>query len=736
MKNQFYLIAICLFCVFKTSKANVGDTTWVQSFHGQLDHYGNFDTSITFPGGSVNYRKIYMIFTVGEYNCTAGSQYCHQWDYDVENYVMTPAGDTLELARFITPYATTGTPGFGANWQQHYIYDVTDYYHILKNAATMRILYSGYSWGFSADVKFAFIEGTPERNILGYSKLWNNTYTYGNLATPIDSSLLPISVTPPAATKSTELKFAITGHGYDNTSGCCEFDNTSIGHTYSVIANNTTVAQYNMNINCGQSEVYPQGGTWAYGRAGNWCPGGSLAVAQYKLTGFTPGSPNTVDVNFDDSYNGGGSYGVYKIASAAFYYDSYNKTLDASLEEIVAPSNFEWYKRENPRASVPVLKIRNTGADTIKSIFFQYGIKDSSLSQYIWQGIIAPSQVSTISLPALTGLTSLSLNSAIGNYQFIAQIQQVNGQTDNDQSNDTLTSNFTVAPTWPSSFVVKLSTNSWGANGNLGSNPSAASWQLTDMNNNILASRTNTNITTTYYDTVTLNSVGFYSLTVSTTHCTGLSWWADAQAYGSSYTAGSFSVLDYNNGNASLPLNGDYTGSYHDDFGCGFTQYFTTAGQCQASNPSIFRNGDTLIASSGVSYQWFKNGVLISGATNSSYGMTHNDGNYTVQVTDGNGCVGTSASYAVINLGLTTLYDVASVSIAPNPANNSFVLTVNSALIGSTYAITDLTGREILSGNINTLATSVSVSGLSSGVYLLAVSDGKSSITKRIAIAR
>ncbi len=735
MKKQFYVFVIALLCFCGTSHANVGDTTWVQSFNGQFTHYGNYDTSIAFPNGTKNYRKIYMIFTLGEYNCPGSPQYCHQWDYTVLNYVMTPGGDTLELARFITPYATSGTPGFNAAWKQHYIFDVTDYYPILKDSATMRIVYSGYSWGFNGDVKFAFIEGTPERNVLGHDKLWNSSYTYGNLASVIDSSVQAYSLTAPAGTQSAEMKLAITGHGSDQATGCCEFDNTGVGHAYTVVANNNPIAQYNMNINCGLSELYPQGGTWAYGRAGNWCPGGLVSLAQYKLTGVSSG-PYSVDLNFDDTYNGVGSYGIYTIGSSIFYYGNYNKTLDASLEDVVAPTNFEWYRRENPRASVPVVKVRNTGGTPITSILFQYGVKDSAMAQYIWLGSIAPSKDTTISLPALLALTNLSLNYATGLYGFMAQILQVNGQTDNDQSNDTITSSFNVAPTWPSTFLIKMVTNSWGASGSLGTNPSAASWQLTDMNNNVIASRTNNTVTTTYYDTVTLNSASFYALTVSTTNCTGLDWWADAQGYGSSYTPGSFVVQDYNNGNVALPLNGNNVGSYHDDFGCGITQYFTTVGQCQANTPSISRNGNMLIASTGVSYQWFRNGTKINGATSSIYNMTTNDGNFTVQVTDGNGCVGTSASYAVINLGLTNLYDQASVKIAPNPSSDLFTLSVSSALIGTTYTISDYTGRNVLSGNINTENTTVSVAGLSAGIYLVTVSDGKSAITNRIAVAR
>jgi hypothetical protein len=356
-------------------------------------------------------------------------------------------------------------------------------------------------------------------------------------------------------------------------------------------------------------------------------------------------------------------------------------------------------------------------------------------------GTIAPSQDTTISLPALPALTNLSLGYNTGTYSFVAGIQQVNGQRDNDQSNDTITSNFSVAPTWPSQFAVNMLTSSIDVNGNPGSsspNLSDASWQITDQNGVVVASRTGATVKTSYKDTVNLMSSGFYQLIVTTSQCVGLHWWVFELPPPNNtpgYAAGTLALWDVNN-LANLPLNGNNTGSYHDDFGCGFVQYFTTVGQCTSNTPAISRNGDTLIASAGVSYQWYKNGRLIIGATNATFGMTHNDGNYTVQVTDGNGCIGMSASLAVINVGITNLYDQASVMIVPNPATDVFTLNVNSELIGTTYAISDLTGREILSGNINTTSTPVSVADISAGVYLVTVSDGKSNITKRMAVAR
>ena len=361
---------------------------------------------------------------------------------------------------------------------------------------------------------------------------------------------------------------------------------------------------------------------------------------------------------------------------------------------------------------------------------------DSSLAQYIWTGSLAPSADTIISLPAISSLTNLSLNSASGNHGFVALVKQVNGQMDEDQSNDTITSQFTVAPKWPYTFLIKMKTSSIGADGNLSSNPADASWQISDAHNNIIASRTNTNVVTTYYDTVTLNASNFYVLTVSTSQCYGLNWWALAGLQG--YTAGSLAVVNYNSNNVLLNLNGtSNVGSYRDDFGCGFVQYFTTQGQCQAFTPTIARSGNNLNASSGSSYQWYKNGNLIFGATGQTYALGVVDGNYTVEVTDESGCTGTSASFPFFNTGISDLSEFAlGVSLFPNPAREVFNINVNAELIGTQYCLYDITGREILNGKIESESTSVFVRDIASGIYLVSISNGANNITKRIAIQK
>ncbi len=571
--KKIILFAFISLVVFSTKiYAAPGDTTWVQANITNLDNYGNFDDTVGFPGGSITYRKILMIFTMGEHSCPTGTQYCHQWDYTINNYLITST-DTVELSRFISPYATAGTPRFPTTWKKDYIFDVTDFYPLLKDTATVRIHYSGYSGGFTANVKFAFIEGVPPRNVIGMEPVWSGYFYYGNTADPISNHLPAYTLTVPANTQSSELRYIVTGHGADNTSQCCEFSTSNTGHNYSILVNNNTIDTKNIwRDDCGFNELYAQGGTWIYNRA-NWCPGNIVDPFIHQL-GVTSGSYTLG--NTYDNYTGSGSYGGYDINGEVIYYGAFNHALDASIEDIVAPTNADDYFRENPCGSNPIIRVRNTGSTAITSIKFQYNIKDSAVTEFTWTGNLLPLEKTDIKLAALNTLTDMSLNSISGLFKFEVKILTVNGITDEDATNDKDISTFIAAPTWPQKILVTLKTNTDGENG-IGSNPSETSWQITDMNNNVVASRTNAYISTTYIDTVSFANPGFYKLTITDLGCNGLHWWVwDSPNPSYGHTAGSFSVKKVSPA-TNLAMHGYvYSGGYRDDFGCGFTQYFTT----------------------------------------------------------------------------------------------------------------------------------------------------------------
>jgi hypothetical protein len=171
----------------------------------------------------------------------------------------------------------------------------------------------------------------------------------------------------------------------------------------------------------------------------------------------------------------------------------------------------------------------------------------------------------------------LSLNGASGAYTFVARVGSVNGSADNDIKNDTLRSSFTVAPTWPKTFVVNMKTNSVGTGG-VGQGPSESSWKITDAAGNTVASRIGATISTTYNDTVSLQNGGMYKLTVSDGSCDGLNWWVWNNNPQYNITSGNLIVRQATTGVPISMKGTSYSGTYLADFGCGFTQAFSIAG--------------------------------------------------------------------------------------------------------------------------------------------------------------
>ncbi|MDR3681853.1 MAG: peptide-N-glycosidase F-related protein [Flavipsychrobacter sp.] len=557
MKKRFHLflaVIVCSLCSI-VAKANPGDTTWVQANIAQMANTTNYDTTVFFPNSTKTYRKIYMIFTLGKYACPAGSQYCGSWDYIVNNYVMTKTGDTMEISRLITPYATTSS-NFPLTWTHDYVYDVTDYAGLLKDSATIRIGYGGYSYGFTANVRFALIEGTPDRTVIGLQRLWHGIFNYGQPTDPIENHVATLSETAPANTAATEMKMRITGHGED-ANDCNEF----CPNTYDVIVNGSDIFTQNFwRDNCGQNPVAAQTGSWPYNRSG-WCPGALVNTIDNPL-GVTSGA-YSVNVTFP-SYttamsSSGNSNPSYDVEAMAVYYSGINKTLDASLEEVLAPNNQNEYTRYNNICSQPIVHVHNSGSTPITSIRFDYGVVGSYIGNYTWSGTLAPLQDTIIYLAtpwqmqALSGLTSTP-------QQFIATITQVNGQADADASNNSITTTFVPAPLWGNQIVVKMKTSQ-----TIDPNAVAQTWQIVDADGNVLAQRTNTTHQTMYIDTVTLG-LNCYQFQMTAPDGYGLTeYWYE----GLTSDAGSLTINKLGTAlSLSVP---NYKAG---DFGSGFTQNF------------------------------------------------------------------------------------------------------------------------------------------------------------------
>ncbi len=95
------------------------------------------------------------------------------------------------------------------------------------------------------------------------------------------------------------------------------------------------------------------------------------------------------------------------------------------------------------------------------------------------------------------------------------------------------------------------------------------------------------------------------------------------------------------------------------------TSYINISVVSVPNQPSIQKNNDTLYAtnvSSGLSYQWFRDGSLISNATDSAYTATQN-GSYAVQVINPNGCTNKSDKVQVTGTSIKSMQNAQPVTI-------------------------------------------------------------------------
>ena len=85
----------------------------------------------------------------------------------------------------------------------------------------------------------------------------------------------------------------------------------------------------------------------------------------------------------------------------------------------------------------PSVLIKTTGKQTLKSLNINYQLDNGSVNSLAWTGYLASNQTTSVTLPALTGLS-------IGNHIFTVFTSDPNGLNDEDRSNDTIRKSFYV----------------------------------------------------------------------------------------------------------------------------------------------------------------------------------------------------------------------------------------------------------------------------------------------------
>ncbi len=180
----------------------------------------------------------------------------------------------------------------------------------------------------------------------------------------------------------------------------------------------------------------------------------------------------------------------------------------------------------------------------------------------------------------------------------------------------------------------------------------------------------------------------------------------------------------------STSLAGNYYVTVTDNANCTSTSNHLAVGVYPSPPVSVSVNGDTLSAFNAVGYQWYFNNNEILGATGSVYIATQT-GNYTVQVTDTNGCTSISNQLPIAT-GINDLYNDVTLEVYPNPnKNGNWHLVAGAALVGKQLEVIDVTGRTVYQTQLTRTNEQLNLT-VPAGVYLLRISSGGKYYLKKL----
>ncbi len=426
-----------------------------------------------------------------------------------------------ELLRYITPYGIgldlgAQGDGEGFTWK----IDVTDFAPLLADSVELS---AGNNQEF-LDMKFVMIKGTPPRDV----KRIRNVYTGGHRydASLETEFLVPKTFQTREDEKGAKLRITNTGHGFGGNRNCAEFCPTNNDIK---VNGSKRYGQYLWRDNCDMNPVYPQGGTWIYSRT-NWCPGAEVNVDEYELTPFyTPGDSISIDYDMEAGYNwnGQGSAPYWRIEAQLITYGAPNFRNDAEIEMIISPNKWAYYKRFNPICSNPVVRIRNSGSEVLKSLTIRYGVENAEMHSYQWSGNLAFMESEEVTLP-LANFGSWS-----GRAVFVAKTENPNGVADEHPENDMMKTEFEKVPQYPPTLIFWLRTNAAG---------NESHYKIFDQDGNVVKSGDNFKSNTLYKDTLRLDT-GCYRLVLYDRGGDGLSFFANNDGNGYARLMDGFSTL-------------------------------------------------------------------------------------------------------------------------------------------------------------------------------------------------
>lgn len=171
---------------------------------------------------------------------------------------------------------------------------------------------------------------------------------------------------------------------------------------------------------------------------------------------------------------------------------------------------------------------------------------------------------------------------------------------------------------------------------------------------------------------------------------------------------------------------GYYAVTVTDIYGCTLTSTTSTITVDPLPIKPVINKTGSILATANpyASYQWYRNGKIIVGATSRSYTISF-DGDYHVVVTSSQGCKNISDVLSVQNLSVKQIVrDGVKINLYPNPAQSMINI---DAPIDVNLVIRDIQGKQIMELKN---AQQVDMSAYADGIYIFTLTDKEGVVVK------
>ncbi len=441
-------------------------------------------------------------YTYDPYGVVSDSTFINYTTQLINEYQQT----TFQLQNYVTPYGIgldLGPNGF------RWVYDVTDYKPLLHDTVEL----SAGNQQELIDVKFIMIKGTPPREPLKVESIWNGDYQHKDIANDDVMKAVDVDLDPNAS--SFRIKTRTSGHWFGGFQNCAEF----CPKYHNVFVDGVKEFEWLNWKKCAGNPVNAQGGTWVYDRAG-WCPGTFTDTYDHELTPHvTPGT--TVSLDYGMETTAGGMEGNYRTTMQLVTYGPNSFNLDARVDEIISPNDWEFRSKLNPICADPQVVIQNTGTTTLTSLTIFYNILGGSSESYTWTGSLEFMEKEEVTLPIQS--QRFFWSSTANEDRFEVTVRSPNGLQDEYPENDYASTTFVKPDVYNGLFHFRIQTNGAGHEN---------SYTIKDDQGNIVMSRSTMASNTTYYDTLNLAD-GCYVLDFLDSDDDGMSFFANNDGNGS-----------------------------------------------------------------------------------------------------------------------------------------------------------------------------------------------------------